>query len=231
MKETFSHEFNSWQKFLQKTLGMQRINKESIDFKWGYFAPRFGFEFYFTQGGYSHAYWSVTFCFIWGLFNIRLPFKTKLGEQFDPPRYGMYLHESTLNFPRGRDRNKYWHLPWFSMKWEKSEAIYKDGTWGNGEYENKEHFKYESYPYVYTLENGQIQNRTAKCCVKRMQWKRKWFPFAKHVRTYIDIEFSDEVGERSGSWKGGCTGCSYDMLKDETMEQCLRRMESERKFR
>ena len=46
----------------------------------------------------------------------------------------------------------------------------------------------------------------------------------------MSVNFSDEVGERSGSWKGGTLGCGYDLLKNETMEQCLRRMEKERKF-
>ena len=32
------------------------------------------------------------------------------------------------------------------------------------------------------------------------------------------------------SWKGGCTGCSYDMIEGETIKACLGRMERERKF-
>jgi len=46
----------------------------------------------------------------------------------------------------------------------------------------------------------------------------------------IDVEFSGEVGERSGSWKGGCIGCSYDLRPDETMLCTLRRMEKEQSF-
>jgi hypothetical protein len=44
------------------------------------------------------------------------------------------------------------------------------------------------------------------------------------------VVFSAEVGERSGSWKGGCIGCGYDLLPDELPEECLRRMERDRKF-
>jgi hypothetical protein len=50
------------------------------------------------------------------------------------------------------------------------------------------------------------------------------------VRTSIEVGFDDEVGERTGSWKGGTIGCGYDMLPDESAVQCLRRMERERKF-
>lgn len=44
------------------------------------------------------------------------------------------------------------------------------------------------------------------------------------------VEFDDEVGERTGSWKGGCTGCSYEWERNETMLSALRRMEATRKF-
>ncbi len=64
----------------------------------------------------------------------------------------------------------------------------------------------------------------------RMTHHRKWLPFLKRVVTSIDVTFNDEVGERSGSYNGGCIGCGYDLLTNETPEQCLRRMEMERKF-
>jgi len=50
------------------------------------------------------------------------------------------------------------------------------------------------------------------------------------IRRMINIEFSDEVGERTGSWKGGCTACGYDWLPGEEQETALRRMERECKF-
>ena len=58
----------------------------------------------------------------------------------------------------------------------------------------------------------------------------KWFPFIKRYWTSIDVRFDNEIGEGVDTWKGGCTGCSYNLLEDETPEQCLRRMEIERKF-
>jgi hypothetical protein len=44
------------------------------------------------------------------------------------------------------------------------------------------------------------------------------------------VEFDREVGERSGTWKGGCIGCGYKMLPGETIAQAIRRMEAERVF-
>ena len=89
----------------------------------------------------------------------------------------------------------------------------------------------ETFDYVYYLNNGEVQERTATVNVGRRTYHRKWFPWLKKVYTFIDVTFNDEVGERTGSWKGGTVGCSYDLLPDETPEQCLRRMEKERVFK
>lgn len=89
------------------------------------------------------------------------------------------------------------------------------------------------YPYTYTLKNGEVQHRTAEVKVSRSEWRwrcLKWLPLFAKKRTYIDVQFSDEVGERTGSWKGGTIGCSYEMRPGETSEDTLRRMEREREF-
>jgi hypothetical protein len=56
-----------------------------------------------------------------------------------------------------------------------------------------------------------------------------WSNLFNRIRTTIGVEFNDEVGERSGSWKGGTLGCGYEILPNETPLMCLRRMEKERK--
>lgn len=91
----------------------------------------------------------------------------------------------------------------------------------------------ENFSYRYVLKNGQVQNRTATVGIERRAWRPrclKWTSLFEKVSTVIDVRFSDEVGERTGSWKGGCIGCGYDLLPGESAEQCLRRMEKERKF-
>lgn len=91
----------------------------------------------------------------------------------------------------------------------------------------------ETHPYHYTLRSGEIQVRTATITVHRRTWTWHWPKFLgwpRKVKTVIDVRFSDEVGERTGSWKGGCIGCGYTLQRNETPLQCLRRMESERKF-
>lgn len=88
-------------------------------------------------------------------------------------------------------------------------------------------------PYRYTLRSGEQQNVQATISVEEMEWRMRalqWLPWPRLVCRSIDVKFDAEVGERSGSWKGGCTGCSYEMRHDETPQECLRRMVEERKF-
>jgi len=92
-------------------------------------------------------------------------------------------------------------------------------------------------PYRYVLRDGTVQERTATISVSEMEWRWRWFmwlAWPRKVRRSIEVAFSDEVGERTGSWKGGCTGCGYEMrrgaFRDETPGECLQRMEQERKF-
>ena len=88
--------------------------------------------------------------------------------------------------------------------------------------------------YTYLLKNGELQERIATFHVEEREWRWRIFhPFAigpKKVSRCIWISFDQEVGERTGSWKGGCTGCGYEMIAGETPVETLRRMEYQRKF-
>lgn len=138
--------------------------------------------------------------------------------QCSGPTYGFQFYEDLLWIRYGKSKGTrddpriVVHMPW---------------AWNHRKHEILS--EPESHPYVYRLNSGELQHRTATIKVESRTWTRYWIP-CKRVSRYIDIEFSDEVGERSGSWKGGCIGCSYDMLPGETPVQTLRRMELERKF-
>jgi hypothetical protein len=90
--------------------------------------------------------------------------------------------------------------------------------------------------YTYTRKNGVVQHVAAKYFVEEREWRWRIFhklPFAvgpKKIQRSISVEFSDPIGESTGSWKGGCTGCGYEMLPGEPPRETLRRMERERKF-
>lgn len=239
MNERFSHELPKWMRWL----GIWRINRDSIDFKWGYFAPQFGLQFVIQRGTYFSQNYAILFTLGWGTFKVTLPFKTSLPEGCDMPRYGFSIHHNTLWIYTGGEYDKdwgqvtkngwiSWDLPFFDKYWVKTETLVDPIMW---RFENdKTNHTEEPYtvtlPYQYTLRSGEVQNVKATCIVRRMTHARKWLPFLKTVWQHIDIEFSDEVGEESGSWKGGCTGCSWTLLPNESVPEALFRMQQERKF-
>jgi hypothetical protein len=58
---------------------------------------------------------------------------------------------------------------------------------------------------------------------KWIHWLTKFIPGAKLVKRTLDIEFNKEVGSRKGSWKGGTTGCSYEMKPNESIDDAWKR--------
>jgi len=151
--------------------------------------------------------------------------------------WGVYYDNASVVFCRG-NKTKFVHMPW---DWDHVNSKYMvvntRGEWEpcrhSWEKDGPDDRLIQEFPYTYTLKNGEVQNVIAKIHVERREWRRKCFwriPWFAKRRQSIDVSFNKEVGERSGSWKGGCIGCGYDMKKGETPEQTLRRMEKERKF-
>jgi hypothetical protein len=227
-------------------LGIWRINRDSIDFKWGYFA-RWALQFVVHRGGYFDQRWAVSIALGWGLIHFYLPFKTKLGEGCSLPDYGFAIHNDMFWIYTGGDYDESigqtqgrqwisWNLPFFSYVFDGHWVKDKNLSWVKMTDDlrpwdfRKDQAYIEKHPYTYTLREGTIQHRIATCSIEKRKWHRKWFPFLTKVSQVIDVDFSDEVGERTGSWKGGTVSCGYEMLPDETIEMCLCRMEMERKF-
>lgn len=177
-----------------------------------------------------------------------LPFQNQWTDECDPPKWGIAYHNSTLWIYRGgkgnmKGGNKWWtfYAPW-SWQWVRTSNLKKNGAWEHEvKGERKDFYKdtwkgilwSETYPYRYVLKSGEVQDRLATVKVEEMEWRWHWFKwlgFPKKVRTSIGIQFNDEVGERTGSWKGGTIGCSYELLANETPLESLRRMEKTRVF-
>ena len=248
MRERYGKEIPLW----LRLLGAWRINRDSIDFKWGYFAPRAGLELVLNRGTYFDQRYAINLCLGWGKFMFYVPFKTRLEEGCDMPRYGFAVHNDTFWIYKGGDyrdgqcQNQWisWYLPFFSYEfdghwiqdtnreWVKMRDRQADGGWKYDPWDfRKDGLAYtEEHMYQYTLKSGKVQHRIATCTIEKRKWHRKWFPFLTKESTVVDIEFNDEVGERSGSWKGGTLGCSYEMLPYDTIFTTLRRMEAEREF-
>lgn len=188
--------------------------------------------------------WSALFIVPWGQCFFRLPLYTGIS-QCEYPQYGFYLYSDSgffncLVWCRGI-KTKHYDMPW-ALEWVRSSALRKDGSWEHefrGDrksfYEDKwnDVLWSESYPYTYIRKNGEVQERTATLKVEEREWRPKWFMWTSifsHKSRTIDVRFDKEVGDRSGSWKGGTIGCSYQMKDGELPKQTLRRMERERKF-
>lgn len=137
--------------------------------------------------------------------------------QCSGPMYGFKFFEDILWIYYGKDkgRGEQRLTVWMPWHWQHRESRVLTES--------------ETHPYRYVLRNGTVQERTALIRVEYGRWTRAWLPRVKESR-WIDVQFSDEVGERTGSWKGGTIGCSYHMLPGETPLDTLRRMERERKF-
>jgi hypothetical protein len=129
-------------------------------------------------------------------------------------------------------------MPWRDRVHIAHDVMRPDGSWvpyvGSWERDKEPDGRHtETYPYRYLLRSGEVQQRTATIYVERREWRLRWLRWTRvgrDVQHYIDVAFSDEVGEGTGSWKGGTVGCSYDLRPGETPVECLRRMENERRF-
>ena len=177
-----------------------------------------------------------------GRLHLRVPAIVDGERGFDSSAWGFTRFEDGIHLHWGT-RTKVWPLPFISWEWLRTEAM------GEGGYVVAVHERgkprkpmeimsrlpevekvKKRYPYSYKLRSGEIQKRTATVYAERRTWTRKWFPWLTKSRTTLSIEFDGEVGEKTGSWKGGTVGCVYELRRDETWEQCLRRMERERAF-
>lgn len=179
----------------------------------------------------------ILWFYSWGSLYINLPFDTGRGDTAESKTYGLMFYHVDSGFP-----TEIWVIGWksFNFPWAyeflKREVLHKSG-WKKEEkgddFWDKEKWKneivLESHPYIYVLNSGKTQERIATTHQEKRYWKR-WFGLVVKCHHYLEIEFNDEVGERAGSWKGGCIGCSYEFKKGETSIDCLNRMQKERKF-
>jgi hypothetical protein len=129
------------------------------------------------------------------------------------------------------------HLPW-DYEHVKCEVQRPDGSWvpyvACYETDREPDGRWQAaYPYHYMLDSGEVQHRLATIYVERREWRWRgamWSPWPSRRSQCISVEFNGEVGERTGSWKGGTVGCGYEMKKGETPQETLRRMQRERRF-
>lgn len=184
--------------------------------------------------------------FGWGDIYLKLPFDTG-KDQSEHPSYGFYVYHvdpapGKLNIPTcviwQWNSYKSYDFPW-AYTWVRTSVMLKDKSWEHettGDrkdfYELKEQDKQYLINYNFTDKyDGKVI--PTKVYIEEREWRQHWLRktsfFAKIIRV-IEVNFSEEVGKRKGSWKGGTVGCGYHMKKGETALECIKRMEVERIF-
>jgi hypothetical protein len=164
---------------------------------------------------------------------IPLGVSNKEFPAMDGPQWGFdFSREFGMIFRWGMTYKSYsWPFHVFTYSYE---FLAVDGSWYKVlSRDQKPEPQQEVHAYAYQLQNGTIQERVATVSQRRHVLARHILHklgLPKRIKNSIDVHFNGEVGERTGSWKGGCIGCSYNLRDSETPLQSLRRMERERKF-
>lgn len=217
---------------------------ENTDWLVFYFGLRF--DITFSICGYFDNRPYINLSLIFFTLKIILPFRNKWTDECDSPRWGIAIHNNTIWIYKGGKGNLYggskwwtWDIPFFTKTWVRTSILLKYDTWeheskGNSKEFWKDEWKEQQacweYDFLDKYDNTIIPT---KIYVEEREWRPKWLTwtklFAKVSRT-IDVNFSEEVGSRKGSWKGGTLGCGYELRKNETPLDGIKRMEQERKF-
>ena len=175
--------------------------------------------------------------------SVKKSYVKEFYDESEPPSYGIYYHFNQICIKYGI-KYKLFDMPWVQT-WIRTSALKNDGTWIDETKNNRNMSFYdelkwkdilliEKYTYRYITKDGTLQECEATIRVEEREWRWKWFKWLKYTRkTYkcIDVSFKVEIGEGKNSYKGGVTGCSYEMLPNETPFQTLKRMEQEKRFR
>lgn len=240
---------------LYRYFGFIDLERTGLRFRWLEVSwNRMGFALGLHRWG-EPSHWSLHVHLLWLNVFLRLPFAAREhdGEMSDQWGFsfwgddrGQFFNALHLHW---HARTKVVYMPW-DWTFHGHEVLTADGQWipaadtmwdwtlrapvGYGRHSAEpDGRKFELLPYHYRLRNGQVQNVMAAVSVDRREWRwraLKSLPWPAKRRTTINVDFDGEVGERAGSWKGGTTGCGYELKSDETPKQCLRRMERERAF-
>jgi hypothetical protein len=170
---------------------------------------------------------------VFGLF-IPLPLKSRevhTDEIMESWGFSVSFADRCIHF-NWAHHTRIWEFPW-AFKHYSTHVRDAAGSWNHKRCDAVEDLRYEqTFPYVYVLESGERQERTATVYVERMEWRWRWFPhpITAKVSVTIDVTFNEEIGERVGTYKGGTVGCDWEMLPGESMGEAVARMEAERKF-
>lgn len=216
-KQGFTFEISPWRVFNSKT----RIHTNVTSLLYLITPLLFGWEWFLVL--------SPMLLFSWGELLLKFGIFRDKNNEYDYPCYGIIFYSVNGETPnyvciRHGKKTRIIYLPWHKKLYKREFHAQNGGT------TDKEHEAIkERHLYKYTLESGFVQDRMASVVEKKITWT-SWWGLKKEVERRIEVKFNLEVGEDTGSWKGGVLGTSFQMKEDETALQALRRMEKTLKF-
>lgn len=170
--------------------------------------------------------------------------------QIDQRRFGFNCSDGYLSFHFGRqthdsstDRQKGYFLPWAQWRHVRrsfyglaGEHIATLPDTGKGYLHDPGRFDREraiadaTPTAAFAFDDFDGERIEAVTKIEEREWRLgtgwfKWLSLFRKakIRRSLDITFSEETGERKGSWKGGTIGHSIDMLPGELHEAAFRR--------
>lgn len=160
--------------------------------------------------------------------------------QCSGPQYGLALRDAMLWIFTGKSTSS--HMAWVTVpllwmyRHVRHSYLNQDGSLhhdaGPNEYDAPAETK-ATHEYLYVRSNGEVQRRQATINGEEREYRlhyAPWLPWPRLRYRSINVAFDDEVGERTGSWKGGTVGCGWTWRRGESQENALRRMERERRL-
>lgn len=235
----------SWMEKTKRQIAFTTVNRKTDARSEFYLNKSIKFpeaKIYQTETDGSDSEWRLSLKFLWFSLNVHLCFsKKEFREWEDSNEYGYSILDGTLVIQIGRKR---WstRLPFVTTVFVRHELLNPDQSfkWAHpkvqsfsrelmDEQEKIKESISEVHPYQYILNSGEVQKRNATVYFSKDLRRAKWTPFIKS-QVYMSYSFNDEVGEGTGSYKGGVMGGSIKAQPNENLEQCVRRLEATVKF-
>lgn len=171
-------------------------------------------------------------------------------EEVHARHYGIIYAERTLHVHYGPEtmdsstsKSRCYFIPWMERRMVRHSLYTPEGALfanlsGIGNWQT-EHILRDACPVLkFRFNDFDGEEIVATCRVEEREWKHgtswcKWISLFRRpeiVRS-LNLQFSAEVGERKGSWKGGTVGHGITMKSDESVPDAFRRYCEEQKLK
>lgn len=200
--------------------------------------PTVGFTIKYLPVGYNdYGNTLIIFQLFFGAFYLTLPLNPKIKTEFghDGPSYGITYHNKSFLVYSGR-KCKMVEMP-YAYTWIRTSLLLNDNTWEHETKGNHKNFYEKEWidrqwqitiPYKHKTSNEGDIDVDITCHITEREWRQRWLKWTKigaNIKKSLEVEFSDEVGEMRGSYKGGVLGTGFDITKTGKIEDGLKIME------